>query len=173
MPDVTTRLLVAIALIALPLLAETWWSRRNERRLRARGAIEAAGDPYPAMAIVYPGGFAAMILEGLWRAVPVDGWFIAGVVLWALSKALKYAAISSLGSFWSFRVLVLPGARLVTSGPYRWLRHPNYVAVVGELVAAAGLCAAPVAGGLSAAVFALLLRRRILVEERALGLRAS
>jgi methyltransferase len=67
---------------------------------------------------------------------------------------------------------VLPAAELVTSGPYRWLRHPNYVGVLGELLAVALLCSAPVAGLAGLCLFAFLLHRRIGIEERALGLRS-
>ena len=59
---------------------------------------------------------------------------VSGLVVFVVAKALKLWAIRSLGERWTFRVFVLPGSRLVTDGPYRWVRHPNYIAVVGELV---------------------------------------
>jgi methyltransferase len=67
-------------------------------------------------------------------------------------------------------VIILPGAPLVTTGPYRWLRHPNYVGVVGELAGAALLFGAPIAGCVGLAVFSLILWRRIRIEEEALGI---
>jgi len=91
--------------------------------------------------------------------------------LLGFSKALKFWAIASLGGRWSFRVLVLPEAPLVTRGPYRFLRHPNYIAVMGELLSVALALAAPVTGTLALVTFAWLLSRRIACEERALGLR--
>jgi methyltransferase len=160
-----------MALAFVPLPGEAALSRRNERLLRSRGALEPRGDVYPLMALTYPTAFLVMGLEGLWWPRPADGWFWAGLLTWSASKALKYAAIGALGGRWSFRVLVVPGAPLVSSGPYRHLRHPNYVAVIGELLATAMLCPAPVAGVLSVVGFGLLIRRRIEVEERALGIR--
>ena len=80
----------------------------------------------------------------------------------------KARAIASLGPRWTFRVLVVPGAPLVAHGPYAWMRHPNYVGVMGELAGLALLAGAPATGPLSIALFALLLRRRIAVEEAAL-----
>jgi methyltransferase len=90
-----------------------------------------------------------------------------------MAKMLKWWAISSLGTRWTFRVLVPVGAPLVQSGPYRWMRHPNYVAVVGELVGAAMMLGAPWSGALAVLVFGALMLRRIHVEERALGLKTE
>ena len=67
--------------------------------------------------------------------------------------------------------MVVPGLPLVTSGPYRWMRHPNYVAVLAEIVAIAVALSAPIAGVIALLGFGWLLRKRIAVEERALGLR--
>ena len=160
--------LTVIALVAILMLLETYHSRRNERALRARGAREPHDDVYRWMQIAYPGSFILMGVEGLSRGGPPEGQLVAGAILFGAAKALKYWAIASLGPFWSFRVLVLPGASLVTTGPYRWFRHPNYLGVMGELLGAALLLHAPLAGILAVVAFGLLLRRRIAVEERAL-----
>ena len=79
-------------------------------------------------------------------------------------------AIAALGPRWSFRVLVLPGAPLVTSGPYAYLRHPNYIAVVGEIVAFALIVGGWLTGIISLILFGALMRRRIAIEEAALTL---
>ena len=98
-----------------------------------------------------------------------------GVVAWVgglvflLAKLLKMWAISALGPRWTYRVLVPPGARLIALGPYAWVRHPNYVAVFGEIAGMALLVGAPVTGVLSLLTFAILVKARIAVEERALG----
>ncbi|MGE0447445.1 MAG: isoprenylcysteine carboxylmethyltransferase family protein, partial [Vicinamibacterales bacterium] len=99
---------------------------------------------------------------------PRSSVLLAGLVLFAAAKALKYWAIASLGERWTFRVLVPPQSPRVTNGPYRWLRHPNYVAVIGELLGFAVLAGAPVAGGTVILVFLRLIWRRIDVEEAAL-----
>lgn len=168
---VPARVLVAALATFVPMAFEALRSRANERRLRARGAVEPAGDVYRIMAWAYPGAFLLMCVEGLWWGRDLDVAFAVGVATWTLSKGLKYAAITALGPFWSFRVLVIPGARLVARGPYRHLSHPNYVAIVGELLATALLAFAPATGPFATLAFGWLLRRRILVEERALGLR--
>jgi methyltransferase len=113
-----------------------------------------------------------MAAEGLLRGAASTTTVLAGASVFLAAKALKWWAIATLGPLWSFRVLVLPGVALVASGPYRFLRHPNYLALAGEIVGAALLLGAPVAGVLGAVAFGTLLRRRIAIEERALGLRA-
>lgn len=160
----------AAALIAAFLLLEFIISSRNERRLRARGAVEPADDVWRIMAIAYPAAFIAMAVESGLRGGPSPGWFAAGLGIWTLAKLLKGWAIVSLGDRWSFRVLVPPGEPLVTRGPYRRLRHPNYVAVAGELIGATVMLAAPATGAVFTLAFVELMRRRIRVEERAMGI---
>jgi methyltransferase len=160
--------LAVITLIFALMLAESWRSRSNERALRTRGALEPPDDVYRTMAWAYPASFVAMGLEGVLLGPAPAIVVAAGGAIFAAGKAIKYWAIASLGPRWTFRVLVLPGAPLVTRGPYAWLRHPNYVGVVGELLGAALLLGAPVSGALSTVGFGYLLRRRIAVENRAL-----
>jgi methyltransferase len=161
--------LAALVAIGLVMLAEARLSARHERALRARGACEPRDDVYPWMQIAYPGAFVLMTLEGFMRGVGPPVQLTAGALLFLAAKGLKYWAIVSLGPYWSFRVLVVPGAPLVTDGPYRFLRHPNYAAVIGELIGAAVLLNAPIAGPIATVFFGALIKRRIAVEEGALS----
>jgi methyltransferase len=164
-----------IALLAsafVPMLLETWLSTTNERRLRASGAIEPADDVYAWMQVGYPTSFLAMIAEAWWRDNGLSTVALAGAAIFIAAKLLKYWAIATLGNRWTFRVLVPPGSQRTLRGPYRSLRHPNYVGVIGELVGFAVLARASVTGTLASVLFGLLLLARIRVEERALGLRS-
>ena len=170
------RVALALAVVFGFMLAEQRLSRANERGLRAEGAIEPPGDPFRALAILYPGSFLLMGVEGAWRArlavaasPTAPAWAAAGVLLFLASKFLKYWAIGSLGDRWSFRVLVQPGRALVASGPYRYVAHPNYIAVVGELVGTAMMVTAIVMGPLMTGVFGVVLWKRLQFEERVLG----
>ena len=111
----------------------------------------------------------SLVAEVSWlgaRPGPVWPFWLA---LWLAAQTLRYSAVGALGPRWSTRILVLPDAPLVRSGPYRWLRHPNYVAVVVELLAAPLVFGAwRTALGVSL-LNALALRIRIAAEERALG----
>jgi methyltransferase len=162
--------LVTAAVLVL-MLVELQLSWHNEKALRAKGAVEPPDDVIGLMRVAYPAAFIAMGVEAALGGPLSRTGVVAGLVLFGWAKALKFWAMAHLGLRWTFKVLVPPDAPLVTTGPYRVLRHPNYVAVIGELAAVAVALHAPVAGVIGTAGFAWLIRRRIQVEERALGLR--
>ena len=156
----------------VPMTLEARISTANDRRLRAAGAIEPDGDVYRWMQAAYPGCFLVMLVEAWWRGSSLTAIAIVGAVVFVAAKALKYWAIATLGARWTFRVLVPPGSHRKLEGPYRFVRHPNYIAVVGELLGFALLSQAPAAGAVAMLGFGALLAARIRVEERALGLRS-
>ena len=133
MPPEVGIALASLAAVVVMMLAELKRSRANERLLRQRGASEPQGDPYRALSLVYPGMFVLMAAEGALAGPSPDVLLIAGFVIFVAAKILKLWAITALGPRWSYRVLVLPGLPLVSTGPYAYLRHPNYVAVFGEI----------------------------------------
>jgi methyltransferase len=152
------------------MLVEARQAAHHERRQRALGGREPAGDVYNVMQVAYPGAFLAMIAEAALREGRASGLlFAAGLASFAAGKALKWWAILTLGPAWTFRVIVVPGAPLISSGPYRYLRHPNYLGVLGELVGVALMTGARIAGPLATFVFGLLMLKRISVERRALA----
>jgi methyltransferase len=159
---------IVATMVFVPMLVETAVSSIHERRLRRAGAVEPATDVYRVMALAYPGGFVAILLEGFLRAAPADAWFAAGVAVFGLAKLLKYWAMISLGRRWTFRVLVPPRSTRVVSGPYRWLSHPNYLAVAGEFAGTAIAMHAAITGPVVVAGFSYLMIRRIRVEDVAL-----
>lgn len=154
-----------LLVVAAQRLAELGWSRRNERRLRARGAVEHGAGHYPLIVAVHAG-----LLAMLFVAAPAERPIaLPWLALLLILQPLRLWVLATLGERWTTRVLVTPGAPLVVAGPYRWLRHPNYLVVALEVPAialAAGEPAVAVGFGLAnLAVLAL----RIRVEERALG----
>ena len=157
-----------LLIVFVPMLVEARRSSRNERTQRARGGIEPPGDVYNIMRVCYPAAFLIMSLEGWVRGVPPRLLLASGFALFLASKTLKWWAIGSLGPFWTFRVIVVPRSTLVTGGPYRYIRHPNYVAVVGEFVAVALMTGALITGPLVLIAFGLLMMKRIAVEHAAL-----
>ena len=165
--------IVGAVIIGL-LLAETRVSMTHEQLLRKAGAVRPEGDPYLALALLYPAAFVAMVVEGLWRASHSSGietgpnWFASGVILFAASKALKYWAIAALGIRWTFKVFIIPGRPLVATGPYRYLAHPNYAGVAGELVGAAMMCGAPITGVIGSLAFGAALWQRVRFESAVL-----
>jgi methyltransferase len=162
---------LVLAAVYLLMLVELQVAVFNDRTLRARGAVEPPDDAYPVMRLAYPGVFLLIGLDALRHASLSRDVVLLGLLLFGWAKVLKFWVIRTLGSRWSFRVMVVPGLPLITSGPYRWVRHPNYIAVLGEIAAIAVALSAPIAGVIALVGFGWLLRKRIAVEERALGLR--
>jgi methyltransferase len=164
-----TAVLTVAAIVFLPMALEAARSARNERVQLSRGGVEAEGDVFGLMRVVYPLSFLAMIGEGAWRNGAPPALVICGAAIFGLAKALKWWAIRTLGDCWTFRVIVVPQTVLVDAGPYRWLRHPNYLGVVGELVGVAMMTGALVTGPVATVVFLILLAKRIRVEERTIS----
>ena len=162
--------IVSLVGILLMMLVELRISRKHEHELLRQGAVEPPDPVFSTMRWAYPGSFVAMAIEGALTGLSPGLLTIVGAGLFIAAKALKGWAIASLGTRWTYRVLVLPDAPLVAHGPYRFLRHPNYVGVVGELVGMALIVQAPITGVLSVIGFGYLLHRRIRAEEQALGL---
>ncbi len=125
---------VLIAAVAVERGAELVISKRNLGWALARGGREYGFGHYPFMVVVHAGLLVACLIEAAYRPfIPGLGWPMFAVVV--LAQALRWWCIATLGPRWNTRVIVVPGLPLVESGPYRWLRHPNYVAVVAEGVA--------------------------------------
>ena len=156
-----------------PMLFEAQLAAHHDRALREAGAVEPRDDVFRWMQVVYPAAFVAMALEAYYRPHGADSLVVAGIGVFVLAKGLKYWAIATLGTRWTFRVLVPPRSTLVSTGPYRFLRHPNYLGVIGELAGVAMMAHAAFAGIASVLVFGWLIARRIDVEERALRIRAG
>lgn len=122
---------IIVLLVAAQRVAELLWAARNTRRLLARGGQEHGRRHYPVMT-----AFHAAWLVSLFVLTPADAplhpvWLAAMVAL----QGARLWVIASLGPYWTTRIISLPGAPLVARGPYRWLRHPNYLVVAGELAA--------------------------------------
>jgi methyltransferase len=159
-----------VAAVAAERVAELVVARRNERWSTARGGTVTGQGHYPAMVALHTGLLVACPAE-VWLAgrpfVPALAWPMLAVL--AAAQALRWWCIGTLGPRWNTRVIVVPGLPLVTGGPYRWLRHPNYVAVVAEGVALPLVHTAWVAAVAFTVLNAALLTVRIRCENRALA----
>ena len=155
--------LLILGLVTLQRLAELVIAARNTRRLIARGAVEFGGEHYPVLV-----GLHAAWLVGLWWWAwdrPADlAWLAAYLVL----QAFRVWTLTSLGERWTTRIIVLPGEPLVERGPYRWMSHPNYAVVVGEIAVLPLVFHMPTYAALFSALNASILWVRVRAEARAL-----
>lgn len=158
-----------IALVGLERLAELVVSTRNAAWSLARGGVETGQRHYVFMVVLHSGLLVGALVEVWWRRpdfVPVLGLAMLALVLG--SQALRWWCIATLGRRWNTRVIVVPGLPLVQRGPYRYLSHPNYVAVVVEGIALPLVHSAWVTAMVFTVLNAGLLLVRIRVENAAL-----
>ena len=120
-----------IFLVVLQRLAELVLANRNTRRLKAQGAVEIGARHYPLIVLLH----TAWLLAVLWLLpAPLEiSW--PWLAIFVLLQAARIWVISSLGPYWTTRIISVPGAPLVRRGPYRFVRHPNYLVVAGEILA--------------------------------------
>lgn len=166
-------LILAVTLVALQRLLELLLSRRNERRLRSRGALERGRGHYPFMVALHSLWLVSTLVEGFLRGPEVPAWWPVPFVAFLLAQPLRYWAIASLGDRWNTKILVVPGEKLVRRGPYRFLRHPNYVVVAVEIFTFPLIFGAWVTAVVFSILNAALLFVRVRAEDRALAERAE
>lgn len=160
---------VFVAFAVLLALLERGYALKNERRLRAAGAREIAPAVFLWMVPVYSLHFVAALFEhaALLRH-PARGWVIAMAGLFAASKGLKLWAILHLDGLFTMRVFIPERPVVVGTGPYRLMRHPNYVAVMGEMTTLPLLGGSWMTALVFGAAFLVILRARVRTEEEAL-----
>jgi len=161
-------LIAGVGLVASQRVLELFYSRRNERKLRARGAVERGGGHYPVIIAVHVLWLVATLVEGLLRGPEPPAWWPVPLAAFLLVQPLRYWAIVSLGENWNTRILVVPGGKLVRRGPYRYFPHPTYVVVVVEVLTFPLIFGAWITAVVFSMLNAALLYVRIRTENRAL-----
>ena len=158
-----------LILLIVQRLGELLLARRNERLVRAEGAYEVGADHYKWIVLMHTGWFFSMIVEYQFSAPPAEPYMLILLGIFLLAQVMRYYVIVTLGKHWNTRILILPGSTRVRRGLYRFINHPNYWIVRVELLIV------PLMFGLyiTAVVFSILnyfmLRRRIRMEDEALG----
>ncbi len=154
-----------LAFVTAQRLGELVLARRNTARLMVRGAVEVAPGHYPLVVAVHAAWLAGLWLFVVTFDVPVIPVWIA---LYAVLQVLRVWTLATLGERWTTRIVILPGAPLVTAGPYRWLSHPNYVVVAGEIAVLPLALGMPVYALAFSLLNAVVLMIRIRAEDDAL-----
>jgi methyltransferase len=159
--------LVAVVVVARGV--ELAVSERNRRWSMAQGGVESGAGHYPVMVLLHTGLLLGAVMEVLALDRPFLPWLgWPMLALLVASHGLRWWCISSLGRQWCTRIVVVPGRSAVTSGPYRFMRHPNYLAVVLEGIALPLVHTAWVTAAVFTVANAALLRVRVAAEEQAL-----
>ena len=146
-------------------LLELGLSRRNEHRLRERGAIERGREHYPFMVALHALWLLSTVVEGSQKKSGT-GIRVTALAAFLLVQPLRYWAIKSLGEHWNTKILVVPGESVVWSGPYRYIKHPNYLVVAIEVLAFPLVFGAWITALVFSVLNAVLLNVRIREEER-------
>jgi methyltransferase len=167
--DSKTWYTLLVALVVLERGLELLISRRNRIRLLARGGFEVGRGHYPWMVVIH----ATLPVACLWEVWALDRPFLPLLgtpmaLLIVATMVMRYWVVATLEERWTTRVVVLPGAPLIRSGPYRWLDHPNYLAVALEVAALPLIHSAWISALLYSVANALVLRTRLAVENQAL-----
>lgn len=159
---------IIIAIVILQRLIELIVAKRNEKWMLSQGAFEAGARHYPLMVLMHIAFFISLLMEVIVFDRPLTKIWIALLVIFLLAQIARIWCLTSLGKFWNTKIIVLPGAKVIKKGPYKFIRHPNYVIVATELLVLPLLLGAY----FTAVIFSLLnlwmLSVRIPVEEAAL-----
>ena len=158
-------LYATLSLVVLQRLGELGVAAIHTHRLLAGGAVEIDTEGYKWFVLLHAGWLVAMVL-----AIPAEtspSWLLLG--LYVALQPVRLWLIASLGSRWTTRLIVVPGAPVLATGPYRYLRHPNYLVVIAEIaILPLAFGAVAIAAAFSAANLGLILRR-VRIEEAALA----
>jgi methyltransferase len=155
---------IILALVTLQRLGELVLSRHNTSRLLERGAIEVGAGHYPLLVVLHAAWLVSLWIFGRDHAV-----YWPALAAFALLQGLRLWVLASLGPRWTTRIIVLPGVPLIASGPYRYVSHPNYAIVTGEIALLPLALNLPWLALLFSALNGLVLVVRIRAEARALA----
>jgi methyltransferase len=159
-----TLAIIVLALVTLQRLGELVLARHNTSALLARGAFEVGATHYPFIVAVHAAWLLALWVFG--RNQPVNFFALAAFVMLQVARVW---VLTTLGSRWTTRILILPGEPLIERGPYRYLSHPNYAIVVGEIALLPLALHLPMLALVFSVLNAVLLVVRIRTEARALA----
>ncbi|WP_046175857.1 isoprenylcysteine carboxyl methyltransferase family protein [Domibacillus indicus] len=160
--------LMFISFLCAQRLLELVIARRNEKWMISQGGYEAGARHYPFMVALHVSFFASLIAEVVLLGKSISLAWPVWLVLFLLAQLGRVWTLRSLGPFWNTKIIVLPGAKIVKKGPYRWVRHPNYIIVTMELIIIPLLFQAYYTALIFTFLNALMLAVRIGAEEQAL-----
>src|SRR3972149_1693182 len=160
---------IFLLFIVLQRLAELVYAKRNEKYLLLRGAVEYDKKGYKLIVIMHTCFFISLILEKIYFKRELSEYWIIFLIIFAAAQMLRYLAIVSLGKFWNTKIIVLSGSSLIKKGPYSFLKHPNYIAVITEIFVIPLVFSCYITCIFFSILNIFVIIRRIKIEEAALG----
>ena len=157
-----------LSIVIIQRLLELVIAKRNEKNMRAQGAYEVGGSHYPLMILLHVSFFVSLLIEVSMFNLSPSPLFLLFLVMFLCVQGLRVWCLTSLGSFWNTKIIILPGANVVTKGPYKYLRHPNYLVVSIEIALLPLMFQAYFTAICFTILNAIMLSIRIPTEEQAL-----
>ncbi|NIP39569.1 MAG: hypothetical protein GWO07_14705 [Candidatus Dadabacteria bacterium] len=165
-----TYFIIFISIIIVQRISELILSKRNENYLKSQGAIENDKGGYKYIILMHNLFFISLIAEFIFiKRRPSEYWIIL-LIIFICTQGLRYWAIFSLGKRWCTKIFVLSDSDLIKSGPYKYFKHPNYIAVIIELAIIPLLFSCYYTAIIFSILNIIVLRRRIILEEHALNI---
>lgn len=159
---------IILSIVIVQRLLELVIAKRNEKNMRAKGAYEVGASHYPFMILLHVSFFISLLIEVTTFNLIPSPLFLVFLIMFLCVQGLRVWCLTSLGSFWNTKIIVLPGAHVVTKGPYKYLRHPNYLVVSMEIALLPLMFEAYFTAICFTILNAIILSIRIPTEERAL-----
>ena len=159
---------ILLTIVVLQRLVELILAKRNENKLKAKGALEFDKNGYRAIFVMHIAFFISLLSEKFLLHRELNKFGIFFFSLFLIAQFIRYWAITTLGINWNTKVLVLPNHEIVTKGPYKYLRHPNYMTVIIEIASIPLIFSCYFTAAFFSLLNLLLLKRRIRIEEDAL-----
>jgi methyltransferase len=161
---------VFIGFLIIQRLGELVIAKRNEKRMFARGAVEYDRSGYKYIVMMHTLFFLSLMSEYQFFSKELNPYWWILLPIFLITQVARYWAISSLGEYWNTRIIVLKGSPLIKKGPYKFLKHPNYIVVGIELAVIPLIFSCYFTAIFFTILNIILLNRRIRIESRAIGI---
>lgn len=159
---------IFLAILVSQRLLELLLARRNEQIIRSKGALEFDRGGYKFIVAMHVAFFISLVIENFLLQRELNRFWVLFISILLIAEALRYWAISSLGIYWNTKILIIPNSCLITKGPYKYLKHPNYMAVIIEIAVIPLIFSCYLTSMIFSIINFVLVLRRIEIEENAL-----
>ncbi len=160
---------IILAFVIIQRIAELIFAKRNEKLAFIKGGVEFDRGGYKVIVLMHTCFFLSLITEFFYFSRSLNSYWYIYFALFVLAQGLRYWTILTLGKKWNTRIIIVPGTTLVTKGPFRFMKHPNYSAVITELLVLPMMFSCYFTAGIFTLLNLLALKRRIRIEEQALA----